>query len=93
MNEIEAIKQLEQCTLTINDWMNNNKLKMNTKKTEFILFVSRAQLNKCDTKEINITSDTVGSVNCIRYLGAWSNIKEYNGIIRGTTYWWFQRRR
>ena len=70
-NEIEAIKQLEQCALTINDWMNNNKLKMNTKKTEFILFGSRAQLNKCNTKEINIAGDTVGSVNCIRYLGAW----------------------
>ena len=50
--------------------MNNNKLKMNTKKTKFILFGSRAQLNKCNTKEINIAGDTVGSVNCIRYLGA-----------------------
>ena len=76
-----AITHLEECAVTINNWMNSNKLKMNTKKTEFILFGSQTQLNKCTTKEINIAGDTVGSVSCIRYLGAWLdstlNFKEH----------------
>jgi hypothetical protein len=50
--------------------MNQNKLKMNTSKTEFIMFGSRQQLNKCSTKEINIAGDSVKSVACVRYLGA-----------------------
>ena len=49
--------------------MNKNKLKMNNSKTEFILFGSRGQLNKCQTKKINICGDFVNLQKCIRYLG------------------------
>ena len=40
--------------------MDGNQLKMNNGKTEFIMFRSKYQLNKC-----------VQSVDVIRYLGAW----------------------
>ena len=70
-NELNAIKDLEQCAVTINSWMNENKLKMNTSKTEFIMFGSKAQLNKCSTNEIDIAGDKVQSVSVIRYLGAY----------------------
>ena len=32
--EVRSINELEQCAISINDWMNNNKLKMNSSKTE-----------------------------------------------------------
>lgn len=67
--EASAIQDLQNCAITINNWMNNNKLKMNNAKTEFIIFGSRSQLNKCNTKEINICGDVIESKNCIKYLG------------------------
>lgn len=69
-SEKKAIKQLEQCSTTINNWMNQNKLKMNTSKTEFIIFGSKQQLDKCNTSEIDIAGDLIQSESCIRYLGA-----------------------
>lgn len=79
--ESQAIQELEECALTINTWMKENKLKMNTSKTEFIMFGSRQQLCKCDTKTICIAGDEVKSGSCIRYLGAFLdetlNFKEH----------------
>ena len=48
-----------QCALIINDWMTENKLKMNASKTEFIMFGSRQQLDKCVTTSINIANDNI----------------------------------
>ena len=54
---------------------------MNASKTEFIMFGSRPQLNKCQSKEIDIAGDTVKAEKCIRYLGAYLdetlNFKEH----------------
>lgn len=50
--------------------MKQNKLKMNSSKTKFILFGSRQQLEKCSVTEIDIAGDKIKSVSCIRYLGA-----------------------
>ena len=59
MAERNAIQELEQCALIINNWMNENKLKMNASKTEFIMFGSRQQLDKCVTSSINIANDNI----------------------------------
>ena len=69
-SEQSAIECLQECAVTINDWMNAKKLKMNASKTEFILFGSRQQLNKCSTTEILVCDDSIEIPNCIRYLGA-----------------------
>jgi hypothetical protein len=50
--------------------MKQNKLKMNSSKTEFILFGSRQQLDKCSVTEIDIAGDKIKITKCIRYLGA-----------------------
>ena len=51
--------------------MDGNQLKMNDGKTEFIMFRSKYQLNKCVKYQININGVSVQSVDVIRYLGAW----------------------
>ena len=43
---------------------------MNTSKTEFIMFGSRKQLNKCAIQTIDFADGTVKKVYCMRYLGA-----------------------
>ena len=76
-----AIEKLEHSAVVINDWMNKNKLKMNTSKTEFIMFGSKQQLKKCTTDVININGDNIKPESCIRYLGAFLderlNFKEH----------------
>ena len=54
----------------VKDGMDSNKLKMNCFKTEFILFGSRQQINKCFTTSININGDRVDRAGSIKYLGA-----------------------
>ena len=51
--------------------MDGKQLKMNDGKTEFIMFRSKYQLNKCVTHQININGVSVQKSDVIRYLGAW----------------------
>ena len=46
-----TIRNLAECTDNIKKWMDYNRLKMNTSKTEFIMFGSRQQLQKCTSKD------------------------------------------
>ncbi len=61
--------------------MNGNKLKMNASKTEYIVFGSRPQLNKCNTQDIDVCGDKIKRQSSIRYLGAFLdetlNFKEH----------------
>ena len=49
--------------------MNENRLKMNSNKTEFVLFGSRSQLNKCKIEALNIDDTEVVLVDRMKYLG------------------------
>ena len=70
VDEEAVISDLELCTTRINEWMNINRLKMNTDKTGFILFGSR-YLPKCETISINICGDTVVKSNKIKLVHGW----------------------
>ena len=61
--EHTTIRQLADSTNTIKPWMNSNKLKMNSDKTEFVLIGSQQQLRKVEISDININTD-------LRHLGA-----------------------
>ena len=50
--------------------MDENRLQMNSAKTEFILIGSRQQLVKCQTNNILVNDETVQRSSCIKYLGA-----------------------
>ena len=69
--EVDTINSLEHCLLDVNKWMNQNRLKMNTEKTEFIIFGSGQNLPKCSTENINVCGDVVECSNKIRLLGMW----------------------
>ena len=67
--ETTAIEELEQCALRIKSWMDENRLKMNTSKTEFIMFGSKRKLTKCNTNSLKVSSETVHRSHSIKYLG------------------------
>ena len=52
--EKSCITNLENCLVEIKTWMDMNRLRMNSDKTEFILFGSQKQLQKCITSELNV---------------------------------------
>ena len=61
-NEDNTIHQLQDCCVRVKNWMDHNRLKMNSDKTEFILIGSKQQLQKCYTKQININSENISQV-------------------------------
>ena len=65
------IHQLQDCCMGVKNWMDHNRLKMNSDKTEFILIGSRQQLQKCHSKQTNINSENIVKSQTIKYLGAW----------------------
>ena len=69
--EIECVKDLENCLINIGKWMDQMHLKMNPTKTEFILFGSHQQLSKCCTRNIKVIEETVTQRPVVKYLGAW----------------------
>ena len=69
-NEANSIKSLEDCLISTWEWMNENRLKMNTTKTELILLGSRQQLAKCKTSSMDVCGDIVKRSKIIKYLGA-----------------------
>ena len=45
--------------MRVKNWMDHNRLKMNSDKTEFILIGSKQHVQKCHTKQININSENI----------------------------------
>ena len=68
--ECRVIHTLEQCTSDIKNWMDANRLHMNSAKTEFLLVGSRRQLSNCVSTDINVNGEVVKHSAGIKYLGA-----------------------
>ena len=68
-SKLDCITSIENCINEINVWMTQNLLKLNSDKTEFILFGTRHQLSKVGDISIRIGSDTIKPVNHVRNLG------------------------
>ena len=67
-SKFNYIARIEKCINEINIWMTQNLLKLNSDKTEFILFGARHQLSKVDDISIQIGNDTV---NLLTMSGIW----------------------
>ena len=68
--ERQAIIDLQNCAQSVNTWMNENRLKMNPSKTEFVMFGSIHQLNKCKTDHLVVCNSSVVRSKKVKYLGA-----------------------
>ena len=65
--------KLQECLISIKQWMDETRLKMNPSKTEFIYFGNAKQLQKCTANSINVAGDLIVRSEVIRYLGVWLN--------------------
>ena len=52
--EHKCIEELERCLLDIHNWMNENRLKMNPMKMEFIMFGGKQQLKKHSSDSVKV---------------------------------------
>ena len=68
-SKFDCIARIKKCINEINIWMTQNLLKLNSVKTEFILFGTRHQLSKVDDISIQIGNNTVRPANLFRNLG------------------------
>ena len=66
--EMAVIHELQESAITINDWMNSTKFKMNASRTEFIIYGSRQQLNKYTANDILVCGESIKLQNYIGYL-------------------------
>jgi hypothetical protein len=64
-----TVKAFENALVKVAEWMTQNMLKLNCDKTEFIIFGSKYNLNKCDTESIDVCDETVLRAKCVRNLG------------------------
>ena len=69
--EKDSVSTLEAKAADVKVWMDQNHLKMNDSKTEFIMFASRLMLQKHDTTKINVNGSNIQCSDIIKYLGAW----------------------
>ena len=70
-SEIRAVTYLQNCLRSVKEWMDENCLKMNSGKTEVIIFGSRQQVSKTITKSMCINGENIEISDCIKYLGVW----------------------
>ena len=67
--ELESITKLQQCASSLKSWMDLNRLRMNNAKTEFILYGSQLQLDKCIMDEILIVDLIIKRSETVQQLG------------------------
>jgi hypothetical protein len=68
-SEREFHDALTSCLAKVQQWMNLNRLKMNSEKTEFLLCGHKSQLRKCNITTLNVGDTVVPVADNIKYLG------------------------
>ena len=71
----EAIHRVENCLNKIVAWMNSNMLKLNTDKTELILFTSQNNEKNVETITVKIGNTEIKPSECVRNLHAFLDPK------------------
>ena len=81
-DEVETAQSLSKCLDKVKDWMNSCCLKMNSDKTEVILFGSWKQINKCRLTALEVCGESIPYRKSIKYLGVCidSNLHLHNHI-------------
>ena len=68
--EAEALEKLEICIADLRTWMNENRLKLNDSKTEFIIFGTRKMLLNVSTSSIKVGDENITAATEVRNIGA-----------------------
>ena len=69
--EHTTISILQNCLKDVKLWMEVNRLWMNEGKTEFIMFGTKKQLDKCTTTSIDVNNTEVRMSKVVKYFGMW----------------------
>ena len=70
IDEEEVRNKLEDCIDALWVWMNKNRLKLNDKKTEFIIFGTSTGLKKVATTTIRVGQEAIPACDKVRNIGA-----------------------
>ena len=70
VSQTEALHRIENCLTDIIIWMNTNMLKLNTDKTEVMLFTSKANAKYVENVSVKIGKSLIQSTDHVRNLGA-----------------------
>ena len=66
----EALGRVERCLNDIVAWMHDNMLKLNTDKTELIVFASQRNAKFVENVSVTIGESNIKSSSCVQNLGA-----------------------
>ena len=82
--EHTTISILQNCLKDVKLWMDENRLKMNDRKTEFIMFGAKKQMAKCTTTGIDVNNTEVSTSKAVKYLSVWmdSNLTFKDHIVK-----------
>jgi len=70
VDEDDVRSRLEDCIDALRVWMNRNRLKLNDKKTEFIIFGTSSGLKKVATTTIRVGQEAIPACDKVRNIGA-----------------------
>ena len=70
VSQTEALHRIENCLTDIIVWMNTNMLKLNTDKTEVMLFTSKANAKYVENVSVKVGESLIQSTDRVRNLGA-----------------------
>ena len=75
----DSISRLENCVTKTRTWMNANLLKLNDKKTEFVIVGTNQQLSKLKDISVRVGNETINPVETVHDLGYYLDKNLNNG--------------
>ena len=88
-----SLKKLEMCIAEVKEWFDQSKLKINSNKTEFVVFISRYNQHKVNLSKcvLHVGSDTIYPSKCAKNLGSYLDenlsMKEHVSTAVRSVYW------
>ena len=88
-----SLKKLEMCIAEVKEWFDQSKLKINSNKTEFVVFISRYNQHKVNLSKcvLHVGSDIIYPSKCARNLGSYLDenlsMKEHVSTAVRSVYW------
>lgn len=62
---------MENCIEAVYSWMTQNKLKLNSEKTEFMIIGTKQQVAKMTYSNISVGKEQINARSSVRDLGVW----------------------